>query len=167
MKRILAVAVITIASLTPAQGQTRKEESQAKLRVADEAAIMKVLDNSDKGWDERNAQLAAMDYADDADWMNAFGVQVKGRVNIQEFFAGLLQNAAVTAGSGTKAKTSIRFIRPDVALLYSSFEVIGQKTASGKEMAVRKIHNIRVLTREKGKWLIVSHQIMDEKERLP
>jgi len=34
-------------------------------------------------------------------------------------------------------------------------------------LAVRKIHNIRVLTREKGSWLIASHQIMDEKERLP
>lgn len=33
-------------------------------------------------------------------------------------------------------------------------------------LAVRKIHNIRVLTREKARWLIASHQIMDEKERL-
>ena len=45
MKRILAVAVMTIASLMLAQGQARKDESQAKLRAADEAAIMKVLDN--------------------------------------------------------------------------------------------------------------------------
>jgi hypothetical protein len=32
---------------------------------------------------------------------------------------------------------------------------------------VRKIHNIPSADREKGRWLIASHQIMDEKERLP
>ena len=39
------VVVITSASLMLAQGQTRSDESRAKLRAADEAAIMKVLDN--------------------------------------------------------------------------------------------------------------------------
>ena len=56
------------------------------------------------------------------------------------------------------------FVRPDVASASSYRETVGQKTRSGAEYPIRKTHDLRVFVREQGKWLIVSHLIMDEKE---
>jgi hypothetical protein len=45
----------------------------------------------------------------------------------------------------------------------TDFHGVGQKTLSGEEMGPRIGHQIRVLANERGRWVIVSHQIMDER----
>jgi len=83
------------------------------------------------------------------------------------FLARGFRRPEMRSRRGTPSTANIRFVRPDVAIVSSYNETTGQKTASGGEYPTRKTHHLRVLIREQGKWLIVSHQIMDEKEVLP
>jgi hypothetical protein len=65
------------------------------------------------------------------------------------------------------SRISIRYVRPDVAVVWSYYETVGQSSLSGKnKYPPRKTHSLRVLTKEKGRWWIVSQLIMDEKTRL-
>jgi hypothetical protein len=59
---------------------------------------------------------------------------------------------------------AVRFVRPDVAVVYTTFEVVGQRTASGQEIPRRHGHACRVLNKDNGRWLIISHFFMDENE---
>ena len=167
MKQIIAIAVVVIAASSLVFTQTSDQKTQRDHRAEDENAIRRILANWDKGWNEFNAQLAAMDYADDADCLNAFGRKKKGRDELQKFLTELFVRPDMKTARFTTTSISIRFIRPDVAVAYTDFEGVGQKTLSGNEMGKRVGHQIRVLKKENGRWIIVSHQIMDERERLP
>jgi uncharacterized protein (TIGR02246 family) len=165
--KIIIAAVLLIAATSAAFSQTSNQKKQSDKNAADEAAIKRILANWDKGWNDFNAQLAAMDYSDDADWLNAFGRKKKGKAELQQFLTELFVRPDMKTARFTTISISIRFVRPDVAVTYTDFEGVGQKTLSGQEMGKRVGHQIRVLTKAGGKWLIISHQIMDEKERLP
>ncbi len=106
-------------------------------------------------------------YADDADWLNAFGVRQKGAADIEAWYRRMLAGPAFASAQLTMQPSDIRFIRPDVAVVHTTFEVIGQRTRSGQEMPPRRGHQFRVMTKEQGRWVIAWHVIMDEKEALP
>lgn len=135
-------------------------------QTGDEELIRQAVAHWERGWKEGNAQLATLDYAEDADWLNAFGVQKTGRAAIQQYLADLFSRPEFRARHDTLAAPSIKFLRPDVALVYADFQTVGQKSESGKEYPLRKGHTLRVMTKENGRWVIVSHFIMDEKEAL-
>jgi uncharacterized protein (TIGR02246 family) len=123
--------------------------------------------NWDRGWKEFNAELASQDYADDAGWTNAFGRSRKGKSEIREFLTRLFSAPEIRARTSSPSTNSIRFVRPDVAVVSSYRETVGQRTTSGREYPTRKTHDLRVFSKEKDRWVIISHLIMDEKERLP
>jgi len=134
---------------------------------ADERAILEVIAHWDQGWRDFNAELASRDYSADADWTNAFGLSRKGKAEIHEFLAKIYQSSAIRPRKSTPSKTSVRFVTPDIAAATSYRETVGQKTHSGGEYPTRKTHDLRVLVRTHGKWLVVSHLIMDEKDVRP
>ena len=133
----------------------------------DETAIKEIIASWDQGWKDFDAALATRDYAPDADWTNAFGVSRKGQPEIYKFLADFYKHPGTRSRKSTPSKTTIRFLRPDIAVASSYRETIGQKTASGAEYPTRKTHDQRVFVRDKGKWSIISHLIMDEKEVRP
>ncbi len=147
-------------------GQSTSKLDKNTNPAADEVAIIQAITNWDRGWKEFNAELATEDYADDADWTNAFGRTRKGKTAIREFLTGLFSAPEMRARTSSPSTISIKFVRPDVAVVSSYRETVGQKTASGREYPTRKTHDLRVFTKEKGRWVIVSHLIMDEKESL-
>jgi uncharacterized protein (TIGR02246 family) len=136
-------------------------------KLSDEAAIREVISHWDSGWAQFDAKIATQDYADDADWTNAFGNSVKGKTEIYKFLEKLYKSPEITPRKSTPSTSTIKFIRPDVAVVSSYRETVGQRTSSGAEYPTRKTHDLRVLVLDKGKWVIVSHLIADEKEVLP
>src|SRR5215510_12731228 len=92
--------------------------TRSEFDATDEAVIRKALENWNEGWDTFNAQLASMDYADDADWLNAFGVKKKGRAEIEKFLAEIFARPDLKEARFKTTGLSIRFISPDVAVVY-------------------------------------------------
>lgn len=162
MRHLLLAVVVLLAVASPLLAQPR-----CKFGPEDEAAIKQVLSNWEQGWDEGKAELSSADYAEDADWINAFGYERKGKAEILAFLTRLYKNPDVRAGNSTKPSNSIRCVRPDVAITYTFNEIEGQKRDArdgGGFYPKRKVRHTRILAKENGGWLIVSHRIMDDKE---
>ncbi len=136
-------------------------------RQRDEQALLQIIARRDEGWKTFDAELASRDYAPDADWTNAFGLQKHGKAAIFEFLEGAYKVPSMRSRKSTPSTTTFRFIRSDVVSASSYRETIGQGTPSGGVYPTRKTHDLRVFVRDKDKWTIVSHLIMDEKQHLP
>ena len=95
----------------------------------------------------------AATYAPDADFLSAAGKRVKGRAELEKYFAkGFAEN------KGLKLKhsdSSIRFLKPDVAIDVGTWEITGRlggKAAKGFYTAV--------WMKRDGKWVVVHDRPM-------
>lgn len=130
---------------------------------ADVAAVREIVDHWQKAWDTFDASVLAGDYAEDADWMNSFGVKNRGSAKVVSFLAVALKSPEVASRHTVWDEPRIRFLRPDVAIVYRDYQTVGQKTPAGKHMPRRNSHSTWVLSKENGKWHIVSQVISDDK----
>ena len=133
----------------------------------DSAAIRAVVGNWDRGWTAFDAHVAAQDFSADADWTNAFGKSRKGQPAIEKYLAALFVTPEIRSRTSTPSTITMRFVRPDVAVVTSDRQTSGQKTASGDTYPTRMTHDLRILVKERGRWWVVSHQVMDEKDVRP
>lgn len=159
------VLILGVAALVVSRPAICNETSDAQQR--EENAVKQVIANWDRGWKDFDADVVSRDYAEDAEWTNAFGISRKGRTDIRKFLAELFLQPGIRSRKSTPSTTTLRFIRPDIAVASSYRETVGQKTASGAEYSTRKTHDLRVLVLANGRWSIISHLIMDEKETRP
>ena len=56
----------------------------------------------------------------------------------------------------TMQDLGIRFIRPDVAIVHETHEMNGLRNDKGETMPPHQELSIRVMVKEKGKWLITA-----------
>jgi uncharacterized protein (TIGR02246 family) len=157
MKRVIAVfiAMALLSAVSVAQVTTPK---------SDQARIEQAIENWNTAWRTKDARLAAQDYSDDADWTNAFGMRRKGRAEIEKALAEVFALPFVMAGQSKIAEQSVRFIKPDVALVITRVERMGQLTPSGGELGTRQTSHLRVLMKSGGRWRIISHLISDARD---
>ncbi|MBI3547963.1 MAG: SgcJ/EcaC family oxidoreductase [Elusimicrobia bacterium] len=140
---------------------------------ADETAIRGIIAAWYQGWERNrtqrgrepeNAAAIAQDYAVDADRINAFGARLKGREAIEDFLTRLFQEPGTQSMERTPMRLEIRFVRPDAAVVLTYDESTGQRRQDDTDLGPRKTHCLRVLSRASGRWEIVTHMTMDEKE---
>lgn len=146
-------AILLISSAVRAQSRGQSD---------DESAIRALLQGADG--DNKNA-TKAQQYAVDADWTNSFGDRLHGRDALLKKFDQLAHSAFYQSGRDAPGsdKVDVRFVRPDVAVVYEYEEVVGQTDPTiGKPMPVRRIHHQYVVSKEDGRWLIQSELIMTE-----
>ncbi len=167
MKRLYIVALLILAIAATTSAQTKTEKTTPSRHSADEAAIEAMLSVLGKGWKTGDAKLASSVYTDYAQWMNAFGRRKNGRAEIETFLTWLFAHPGEQNTKSTSQRDfSIKFLRPDVAVLHQYREVTGQLTDDGKETPKRRIHVTQIVTKERGKWMIANEVIMDERDSL-
>ena len=155
MNRTLAVLVFLLILAGIASGQSRGS-------AEDEAAIRTIVNHWQQSWEKFDASVLAGDFADDAEWLNAFGVHQKGGANIVAYVSQVVKRPQVQGRRTTWEEPQIRFLRPDVAMAYRTYTTLGHKTLSGTELPERHTHSTWVLTKDNGKWRIASWVISDE-----
>lgn len=128
----------------------------------DEAAIRAIVNHWQQSWENFDASILAGDYADDADWLNAFGIRIKGGAKIVEFVSKVVKRPTVQGRYTTWAEPTVRFVRPDVALASRDYTTVGHKTLNGQEMPQRNTHSTWLLTKDGGRWRIASQVISDD-----
>jgi uncharacterized protein (TIGR02246 family) len=130
----------------------------------DAAAIEELLTRVGQGFATLDAGLVASAYSDRADWTNAFGQYRQGRDQIREYLARVFQTEAFRAGQQAgPPEVSVRLIRPDVAVARLRSERVEQRTVvSGRTIPRRRIHQMMVLAKTDGRWLIEAELVMDE-----
>lgn len=157
MKRALVVlfAIVLFADVVLAQ---------QSMPASDIQLIEKVIENWNQGWLKKDAKLAAKDYSADADWTNAFGMKNKGRAEIENFLTEVFSLPFVMGAQSRTVDQSIRTIRPDVALVITRVERVGQRTPTGTELGTRQTSHLRVLLKVGSEWKIISHLISDARD---
>jgi uncharacterized protein (TIGR02246 family) len=128
------------------------------------AAIEELLTRVGQGYATLDAGLVASAYSDHADWTNAFGQYREGRDQIREYLTGVFQTEGFRAGQQAGApEVSVRPIRPGVVVVRLRSERLEQRTLeSGRVIPRRRIHQMMVLVKEDGRWLIEAELVMDE-----
>lgn len=157
MKRTAGIFIVVALLATVSVAQVSTSQS-------DQVLIEQVIEHWNKAWQTRDAKLAAQDYSDDADWTNAFGMKRKGRAEIEKILSQVFSLPSVMAGQSKTAGQSVRFIKPDVALVSTQVERAGQRTPSGAELGTRHTSHLRVLMKSEGRWKIISHLISDARD---
>lgn len=83
------------------------EASRARLSPDDQQAMSKALALLMRGFTERNADLLADVYSEDADWINAFGSRKRGAAEIVAYLRGLFTDGNFNEGELIAPPTSL------------------------------------------------------------
>jgi len=133
----------------------------------DHTAVLKTFESWNAGWSKGDAELAVQDYAEDADWTNAFGDRFQGRDELEKGLEYIFSLGFVMSGeTGGNEYSDIRFLSPTIAVVRSKLVRKDQRTSTGELMPDRHINHLRVLERRNGTWQIVSHLISQAKEKM-
>lgn len=150
MKLLQKILLILIMLTTISLSQT----------AADSAAVLKTLDSWNRGWAEKDVDLAIQAYSEDTDWTNAFGDRFEGKAALKEGLTFIFSLDFVMAGnSGGNEFSDVTFLAEDIALIRSKLVRVGQLRSTGEKMPDRHINHLRVLHFRDGEWQIVSHMI--------
>ena len=143
------LALVFLATFGVATLSAQKMAQMSK----DETAIRKLVQQIQDGWNAHDARAAAAPFAIDADFVVVTGLHLKGRDEIEKGFAFRLSQPDYKASKNTITIKSIRFLRPDVAVVHTTFDI---EYSEGGE--VKKDHAIEtaVVTKERGEWSIVA-----------
>lgn len=144
---------------------TQSVHAQIGPTASDSAAIFGALERWYQAWESRDAELGARDYTDDVEWTNAFGMTRRGRAEVEGTLREVFGLPFVVAGESQPTSQEIRWLRPDVALVVSRVERVGQQTSTGEPLGTRRTTHHRVFVRENDRWRIVSHLISDARDR--
>jgi len=162
MLRVLAIAGIVSMFVSAGSAQPASPAARHVGTAEDEAAIRTIVKHWQQTWDNFDASVLEGDYADDADWHNAFGVKIQGSSKIVAYMTGMVKRPNVQGRQTIWDEPQIRFIRSDVAVAYRDYRTVGHKTLDGKEMPQRNTHGTWFLTKDAGRWRISSHVIYDD-----
>ncbi|GII84700.1 hypothetical protein Ssi03_26900 [Sphaerisporangium siamense] len=88
------------------------------------AEIHDLLRRMTDAWNTGDARAYAEQFTADADYITFFGMRITGREAIEQshraLFEGPLKGVKLTEGTSAPAAPSIRFLRPDVAVVIAS-----------------------------------------------
>jgi uncharacterized protein (TIGR02246 family) len=146
---ILAVAYLATFGATTLNAQKMTRMSR------DETAIRKLIQQIQDGWNAHDPKAAAAPFAIDADFVVVTGLHLKGRDEIERGFAFRLSQPDYKASKNTITVKSIRFLRPDVAIVHTTFDI---EYSEGGE--IKRDHAIEtaVVTKARGRWSIIAFQ---------
>ena len=116
-----------------------------------------LVDGFVRAWNAHDAKAIGALFADDADYVSARGNWMKGRAWIE----GQLARALAGRLKGTsmvETNTTVRLLRPDLAVMHFEWEVSGEVGPDGKPLITR--HGIMqiVAVQQPTGWRIVSAQ---------
>ena len=126
----------------------------------DEVGVNAVVHGFEDAWNRHDMDAFAKLFATDADFVNVIGMRWVGREAIRQHHAA--SHATMFKTSTLKiGDTTIRFLKPDVAIARSEWTLSGITSENGQVAATRAGILTHVLLRTNGRWLIVVSQNTD------
>jgi uncharacterized protein (TIGR02246 family) len=151
MKRTIVVSIL-MGLLVPVG--VVKALGQSK----DEAAIRKVFADFAEAWGNDDAKAMASFWTEDGDVINRLGRKATGRAEVEKLFAE--EHSTNYKGTHVSfAAGTIRFLKPDVAVFTTDFNVPDALTPDGTEVNVNGIVT-SVMIRKEGKWVIAAARLV-------
>lgn len=120
------------------------------------AVVLEIID----AWNRHDMDAFAEQFHEDADFVNVRGVRWIGRRAIKEAHAA--SHSTIFKNSQLNLRdSSVRFVRPDVAVARSITVVTGQTGASGEILPPRSAMLTLIMVNDDGRWMIVVAQNTD------
>lgn len=140
------------------------------LKVSDEGGIHQVLEQQVAAWNRGDAAAYAENFAEDGTFTNLLGMYFEGKQAFQERHDQIFK----TSYKGSKKQedvVSIRFVRPDVAIVETLQSVTGyQKLLPGTTADAKgrlRTRLLQVMVKENGVWKIATYHNIDVKPGIP
>ena len=129
--------------------------------AADDAAVRHLVDLFTEGWNAKDGAACARPFAADADFVNIMGLRAQGRDLIARGHDEILSTVFREMQISSTVR-SVRFIRPDVAVVDVDFTIQGP--GGGPFKLLRSTAGI-VATKDGDAWSIVAFRNMVPFER--
>jgi uncharacterized protein (TIGR02246 family) len=124
---------------------------------ADEAAVGKVPQAFAAAWAKHNGHQLELIMASDMDFVNVGGDWIHGRADFELYYTRLLVGR-LKESTLTPVDRSVRFLRPDPALLHWSWRLEGDRNEDLTPRKPRMGIFTMVVEKRSGDWLVVAAQ---------
>ena len=122
--------------------------------TTEEQAIQEIVAGIETAWNRYDSIGFAAAFVEDANFIHIFGGQLDGRVAIEAAHRHIFET--IYKGSHASfALRSIRFLRPDVALVFCECKVKFQEGNEAREIQTRPT---LIVAKERSRWQIVAFQ---------
>jgi len=130
------------------------------------AGIQRVLAGFAEGWNRHDVKIFSSVFDEDADFTNVMGNSRHGRTAIEEIhepgFKGIWAFSTLTI-----IRSTIRFIKPDVAAVDAWWTLVGSKDMGGHDGPPRAGLLNFIMTQRQGHWAITVMHNMDLPGSIP
>jgi uncharacterized protein (TIGR02246 family) len=127
---------------------------------AEERAVRDAVERFGAAWNRHDAKAMAAAFAPEGDIVNPYGEVVKGRPALEALFA----KEQIRFAHGTRfvdTVESLRFLKPDVALVDGALTVSGVRGAGpDAPPTTLKGRYTDVLVKQEGRWQILARRVM-------
>lgn len=152
---IKPLAVTLMAGLAACTtGFAPKEPSKPDEHAKDDVAIRNNVKQLETGWNQKNGELFAKPFAEDADYVVINGLHIKGRSAIEQGHQRIF-DTIYKATSITLSVEGIRYVRHDVAIVHVKNET---KTPQGDRFHQSNSLITLVMARTTDDWKTVAFQ---------
>jgi uncharacterized protein (TIGR02246 family) len=121
----------------------------------DIVAIKANMQSFADAWNIHDAQQLARVFAEDADFVNVAGQWWKGKSELEQghanAFTNHLKNTHISFPS-----TVVKFLRPDVAIYHSTWEMSGITSPDGSALPLKHGILTAIAQQQNGVWLIIA-----------
>jgi uncharacterized protein (TIGR02246 family) len=124
---------------------------------ADKVAVENVPRAFAAAWNKHDGQQLAGIMADDVDFVDVAGEWLQGRSDFARYHSRLL-SVRFKDSRLTPLATSVRFLRPDLAVLHWSWSVQGDRNLDGTPRKPRFGLFTMIVEKKGGRWLIAVAQ---------
>ena len=155
MKRLMRAACTVIFGVTALVGYVVVAGAQQIGVTADEQAIRQVITEMTEGFNSHDGRAASRMYMPEARLVTVRGEVMEGQAAIEKGLTSIFETRAKTATHQTLA-VSIRFLRPDIALVHVTNELGGLVAPDGAHLPPHQELSLRVLAKQDGRWQVAA-----------
>jgi|SRR5579864_9461544 len=125
---------------------------------ADEEALRKLPQAFHDAWVKHDGHELAKIMADDADFVTVATTYLHGRADFEKFHVRLL-SGRFKESTLTPLETTVRFLRPDMAVVHWSWKIEGDKNMDGTLRQQPRFGMMTMVAEKRsGAWLVVVAQ---------
>lgn len=155
MPRNLRIAILPVVIVSFVFGFSGTCGAQSSSNRGDEEAIRKVIVGTTDAFNKHDAKAFTRFYTPDAELVTVRGERMRGSAEIEKGLAAIFATRARAVTLRT-LDVAVRFIKPDVAVAHVTNELSGLVGAEGEQLPAHRELSIRVLVKERGRWLVTA-----------
>ncbi len=153
MRRILLLAAIAVVSGCHPPPPPPEEEAAETAPMSDEDMIRARTDEFEQAVSHGDAKAIGALFVEDSDLVDQAGVMHHGRTAIEERYQKLFDGAYKDAQANLQV-TSVRLVRPEVAIIDGTYELNGMKSPDGLPLGIITGMFTNIFVKQDGQWML-------------